>query len=258
LKDASLGLKAAVFATYAGLIVAWQIAGGVTFKHPTSLFPPPSRIVSFIWHTRTGLITATKTTLYEAAIGLLLAFLVGVAVALCADYFRRLGNGLYRSALVLYGLPLVAVAPVLVSWFGPGSNSKIGVAFLASFFPIIVNLTQALRETDARTLELARVTGANRLQILWRFRLPYTLPALFAALEIAAPSAFIAALLAEWIGANSGLGVLMIYAMFEFQVVYLWGTIFVASVIAGLLFLIFHLGGRLAAPWHSSVADEVL
>jgi ABC-type nitrate/sulfonate/bicarbonate transport system permease component len=253
-RDASLGLRAAVVATYVGIIVAWQVAGSATFKHPTSLFPPPSRIMSFIWDTRHGLISAAKTTLYEAAVGLLIAFIVGVVVAISADYFRRVGNGLYRSALVLYGLPLVAIAPVLVSWFGPGSNSKIGVAFLASFFPIIVNLTQALRETDARTLELARVTGANRAQVLWRFRLPYTLPALFAALEIAAPSAFIGALLAEWIGANSGLGVLMIYAMFEFQVVYLWGTIFLATLIAGGLFLIFRVGGRLAAPWHASVA----
>jgi ABC-type nitrate/sulfonate/bicarbonate transport system permease component len=258
LKDASVGLKAAVFATYAGILIAWQVAGTLTFKHPTSLFPPPSRVFSFIWDTRTGLITATKTTLYEALVGLLLAFIVGVFVALCADHFRRVGNGLYRSALVLYGLPLVAIAPVFVTWFGPGTRSKIGVAFLASFFPIIVNLTQALRETDARTLELARVTGANPVQIMWRFRLPYTLPALFAALEIAAPSAFIGALLAEWIGANAGLGVLMIYAMFEFQVVYLWGTIFVASLIAGGLFLIFHLGGRLAAPWHASVAEQQL
>jgi ABC-type nitrate/sulfonate/bicarbonate transport system permease component len=258
LKDASVGLKSAVFAAYAGILVAWQVVGGLTFKHPTSLFPPPSRVFSFIWHTRTGLIAATRTTLYEAAIGLLLAFIVGVMVAFCADHFRRVGNALYRSALVLYGLPLVAIAPVLVTWFGPGSSSKIGVAFLASFFPIIVNLTQALHETDANALELARVTGANRFQVMWRFRLPYTLPGLFAALEIAAPAAFIGALLAEWIGANAGLGVLMIYAMFEFQVVYLWGTIFIATLIAGVLFLTFHFGGRFAAPWHASVAENQL
>jgi ABC-type nitrate/sulfonate/bicarbonate transport system permease component len=257
-KDFSLALRAAVFATYAAVIAIWQIVGSATFKHPASLFPPPSRILSFIWDTRGGLTTAAGRTLHEAAVGLALAFVIGVIVGICADHFRRLGNALYRSALVLYGLPIVAIAPVLVTWFGPGMSSKIGVAFLGSFFPIIVNLTQALRETDARTLELARVTGASRLQVLWRFRLPYTLPALFAALQIAAPGAFIGALLAEWVGANAGLGVLMIYAMFEFQVVYLWGTIFVATAIAGVLFLVFRVAGRLAAPWHASATGGAL
>ena len=256
--DMSRSLRAAVFATYAAVIVAWQVVGAATFKHPTSLFPPPSRIFSFIWETREGLTTAAGRTLHEAAVGLLLAFIVGVIVAIAGDHFRRLGNALYRSALILYGLPIVAIAPVLVTWFGPGMSSKIGVAFLGSFFPIIVNLTQALRETDARTLELARVSGASRLQVLWRFRLPYTLPGLFAALQIAAPGAFIGALLAEWIGANAGLGVLMIYAMFEFQVVYLWGTIFIATAIAGTLFLIFRVAGHFAAPWHASSRGDAL
>jgi ABC-type nitrate/sulfonate/bicarbonate transport system permease component len=245
-------IRIAVAATYAGILVLWQVIGSATYNSPTSLFPPPSKILSFIWNTRSGLIDAAVQTLYEAAIGLLLAFIVGVLVALAADRFRRVGNILYRSALVLYGLPIIAIAPVLVTWFGPGDKSKIGVAFLASFFPIIVNLTEALREGDAKTLELARVIGARPAQVLWRFRLPYTLPGLFAGLQIAAPSAFIGALLAEWIGANAGLGVLMIYAMFAFQVVNLWATIFIATAIAGGLFFLFRLAGRLATPWHSS------
>lgn len=255
MRDLSLALRAAVVATYVGIVVAWQVIGSATFKHPTSLFPPPSQILRFIWDTRGGLFGAAETTLHEGAVGLLLAFLVGVAVAISVDHVPVAGGLLYRSALVLYGLPVVAIAPVLVSWFGPGSSSKIGVAFLGSFFPIVVNLTQALRETDQRTLELARVTGANRLQVLWRFRLPNTLPALFAALQIAAPSAFIGALLAEWIGANAGLGVVMIYAMFDFQVVNLWATIFIATAIAGGLFLVFRVGGRFAAPWHASAVE---
>jgi ABC-type nitrate/sulfonate/bicarbonate transport system permease component len=245
-------LRFAVAATYAGVVVLWEVVGSATFKDPADLFPPPSQILEFIWDTRGGMLEAAGRTLQEAAIGLLIAFVVGVAVAIAADRFRRVGNALYQSALVLYGLPVIAIAPVLVTWFGPGMASKVGVAFLGSFFPIVVNLTEALRESDARALELARVVGARPLQVLWRFRLPYTLPGLFAALQIAAPSAFIGALLAEWIGANAGLGVLMIYAMFAFQVVNLWATIFVATAIAGGLFFLFRIAGRLATPWHAS------
>jgi len=245
-------LRLAVAATYLGVLVLWEVVGSATFKDPDDLFPPPSQIFEFIWETRDGMLDAAARTLEEAALGLLIAFVVGVAVALAADRYRRVGNALYRSALVLYGLPVIAVAPVLVTWLGPGMASKVGVAFLGSFFPIIVNLTEALRESDAKALELARVIGARPFQVLWRFRLPYTLPALFAAMQIAAPSAFIGALLAEWIGANAGLGVLMIYAMFAFQVVTLWATIFVATAIAGGLFFIFRIAGRLATPWHGS------
>jgi ABC-type nitrate/sulfonate/bicarbonate transport system permease component len=255
MSGASRSIKIAVAATYLGVLVLWEIVGQATFKGPTDLFPPPSDVLQFIWETRSGILDAAARTLYEAAVGLLIAFVVGVAVAVAADRFRRVGNVLYRSALVLYGLPIIAIAPVLVTWFGPGQWSKIGVAFLGSFFPIIVNLTEALRESDARTLELARVIGARPAQVLWRFRLPYTLPGLFAALQIAAPSAFIGALLAEWIGANAGLGVLMIYAMFAFQVVNLWATIFVATAIAGALFFLFRIAGRYATPWHSSTTE---
>lgn len=251
----SRSIRIAVAATYIGVLILWQVLGSATFNGPTDLFPPPSKILSFIWETRSGLLDAAGRTLYEGAMGLLLAFLVGIVVAIAADRFRRVGNGLYRSALVLYGLPVIAIAPVLVTWFGPGQASKIGVAFLGSFFPIIVNLTEALRESDAKALELARAIGARPAQVLWRFRLPYTLPGLFAALQIAAPSAFIGALLAEWIGANAGLGVLMIYAMFAFQVVNLWATIFVATLIAGGLFFVFRIAGRLATPWHASTSE---
>lgn len=197
--------RLAVLAVYLVIVLAWEAYGRANYQ-PGSLVPPPSTVLQVLWDERSVFGTNLVVTLEEAALGFAGAVVLGVAIAVFVDRFRRLGEGVYRVALALYSIPVIALAPVLVTWLGLGTASKAAMALLASFFPVVVNLAQALRATDQRLLELGAVLGTSRLQALRLIRLPLALPALMAALKIAGPSAFIAALIAEWVGAEQGLG----------------------------------------------------
>jgi len=141
---------------------------------------------------------------------------------------------------------------VLVSWVGVGLWTKVIIAILASFFPVLVNTTQALRTSDPRALELMSVLGASRLQTMVRLRVPEALPALFASFRIAAPAAIIGAMLAEWVGAERGLGILLLFSMFSYKVPQIWATLIVASLLSFASYYLFELLARRLFGWHAS------
>jgi ABC-type nitrate/sulfonate/bicarbonate transport system ATPase subunit/ABC-type nitrate/sulfonate/bicarbonate transport system permease component len=245
--------RGAVAATYLVLFAVWEAYGRATYE-PGKLFPPPTTILRVLWEQRSSYLDNVTVTVLEAAVGFGVGLAFAVVLALFIDRFRRVGNSVYRLALALYSIPLIALAPALTTWFGLGFTSKAAVAALAAFFPIVVNLAQALRSTDSRVLELADVLSLPRLQSLRLMRLPYALPALVASFKIAGPAAFIAAMIAEWIGAERGLGLMLLYAMFSFQLPELWAALILATAVIGLTFALFELLGRVLVPWHSSVS----
>jgi ABC-type nitrate/sulfonate/bicarbonate transport system permease component len=126
------------------------------------------------------------------------------------------------------------------------------IAILASFFPVLVNTTQALRASDPRALELMAVLGASHVQTLVRVRLPQALPAVFASFRIAAPAAIIGAMLAEWVGAERGLGILLLFSMFSYKVPQIWATLIVASLLSFASYYLFEVLGRILFAWHAS------
>ncbi|MBK0418913.1 ABC transporter permease subunit [Leucobacter sp. CSA1] len=236
---------------YAVVIVAWEYWGR-RIEDPASPLIAPSEILVTLWQKRIALWINTLTTLGETAAGLALAIVVAVVLALVIDRFRLFGEGLYRLALIIYSIPLIALAPALVAALGLGTGSKITIAMLGAYFPIVVNLTSALRTQDSRVLELGRVLNLSYFSSLWRLRAPAAVPEFLASLKIAAPAAFIAAIIAEWIGAESGLGLAMMHAMFGYKMADLWAILLLATVINGLLVLLFGLIARYATPWHES------
>lgn len=236
---------------YALVVVGWELVGR-SITDPASALIPPSEILATLWQKRIAFGLNTLTTLGETAAGLALAIVVAVALTLIIDRFRLFGEGLYRLALIIYSIPLIALAPALIAAIGLGIGSKIVIAMLGAYFPIVVNVTSALRTQDARVLELGKVLNLSYGSTLWRLRAPAALPDFLASLKIAAPAAFIAAIIAEWIGAESGLGLAMMHAMFGYKMADLWAILLLATAINGLLILIFGLIARYATPWHAS------
>jgi ABC-type nitrate/sulfonate/bicarbonate transport system permease component len=155
-------------------------------------------------------------------------------------------------AIGVYSLPLIALAPALVLWTGSGLTTKVIIAALAAFFPVLINLTQALRTTNPNALELMRSGGASSWQVFRRVELPYALPVLFAAFTIAAPAAILGAMLAEWVGANSGLGIQLLNSMQSDDVPELYASLAVASLLSLAAWLVFAVAGRWLFPWHAS------
>jgi ABC-type nitrate/sulfonate/bicarbonate transport system permease component len=240
-----------VLAAWAALLGVWELIARLN-EHPGTLWPTPRTVFATIVDNPQVFWQNAEVTLKEAALGFAYGVVLAVTLAVVAQTFPLLRDNLYRLSLTLYSIPLIALAPVLVSWVGPGLWTKVIIALLASFFPVFVNTTQALRVTDQKAIELMSVFGASGRQTLVRVRLPFALPAVIASFKIAAPAAIIGAMLAEWVGADRGLGLLMLFSMFSFKVPQLWATLIVATALSLAAYYLFEFVGRLLFPWHGS------
>lgn len=233
------------------LLVAWQVAGQA-LAAPGAVLIPPSTIIETFGARGYALLVNTVITLTEAGLGFLYGSLAAIVLAVVVDRFRVVGEGIFRLALVIYAIPVIAIAAPLTSTLGLGTESKIAVAALSAYFPVLVNLTGALRTLDPRISELGRVLAMGYTRTLVSLRAPAVLPALFSGFKIAGPAAFIGAIIAEWMGAEGGLGVMLIQSMFNFNVPLLWTVLVVATALNGLIVLLFDVVGKLVAPWHDS------
>lgn len=238
------------------MLAAWEIVA-LANRGPGTLWPTPQTVAENLWSNRDAYWSNAAATLVEAGLGFGGGVVLAVALSLASLRFPVLGDNLYRISLALYSMPLIALAPLLVVWVGPGLWAKVIIALLASFFPVLVNTTQVLRATDPRALELMDGMGASQLQTFWRVRMPYALPALVASFKIAAPAAIIGAMLAEWVGAEKGLGLMMLFSMFSFQIPTLWATLIVATALSIAAYYVFDFLGQLLFPWHPSTAQLV-
>jgi NitT/TauT family transport system permease protein len=188
----------------------WELCVRV-FNVPVYVLPAPSGIVrafyvgvSRLIYVQNAWVTLEETLLGFAA-GASLGFLLGTAIALS----RRFEYFLYPSIIMFQALPKVALAPLIILWFGVGLPSKIVTAALIAFFPLMVNTVVGLRSADEDRVSLMRSLDASETQIFWMLRLPSALPFLMAGLEVAMIFALIGAIVAEFVSATAGLGVLI-------------------------------------------------
>lgn len=224
---------------------------------PRSLWPPPSAILSSLWTDRDIFIPAAATTLWEATLGFIVGVLLALATGALSLRFTVLSDFAYRTSVILYSVPIITIAPLLAIWFGQDLLPKIIIASLGAFFPITANTLIGLRSTDRTALEMMNVLGASGRQTLQHVRIPYALPLVIASFKIAAPAAIIGAMVAEWSGATQGLGITLIYSMFDYLLPRLWATILVASILSMLAYGTFELASRAAFRWNPSVGREV-
>jgi NitT/TauT family transport system permease protein len=207
------------------------------FSIPAFILPAPSSIfvalyrgfasrlyIDHMW------ITLTET-LMGFVLGSALAFALGIAVALS----RRVEYFLYPFIVMFQAMPKVALAPLIIIWFGLGLTSKVVSAALVAFFPLMVNTIVALRSSEEDRINLMRSLAATRGQIFWMLQLPNALPYIFAGLEIAMIFALIGAIVAEFVGAQSGLGMLMQSMNFTMDVAGQFSVLLILSVVGLLL-----------------------
>ncbi len=184
---------------------------------PVYLLPAPSR-VAFVLVTKFNLIWRDAlVTGGEMIGGLLLGSTVGIAVALAMTGSRRLEQALGPLLVIAQALPVFAIAPLLVVWFGFGVASKLAMAGLIIFFPVSTSLFEGLRRVDEGLIELGRLNHASARDMLLLIRLPAALPTLGAGLRVAAAVAPLGAVVGEWVGSSSGLGLMMLHANARMQ-----------------------------------------
>lgn len=238
-------------ALYVLLVGAWWLLADLR-RSPSSPLLDPFQLVQAAWERRTALAEHLQTTAWEALLGFAVGAGIALLLSLVTVRFTAIGVLVERFALILYSLPLIAVAPLMVIWFGAGLTTKVIIAAMAAFFPVLVNTTTAFVSTDRRALEMMDVIGASYGTTSLRVRIPYALPAIFASFTIAAPAAVIGATVAEWVGGERGLGVAILSSMQSYDVPLLWSCILVVSLLSLAAYALFAVGGRLLFPWHES------
>ena len=212
------------------LLAVWE--GAVDyFQVPSYLLAAPSAVWAVFIKDPGYILRNTAATGVSAVIGFFLALSIGGVLAVLITYSRTLERAVYPYLIITKVVPIVAVAPVLAIWFGFGIAPRIVVAFLIAFFPIVVNLVLGLRSPDRGMLMLMRSMNARERDTFRKVRLPYALPLLFAACRIAAPTTVIGAIVAEFVGADSGLGYVILFAKGYLET----DLIFLAVVASGLL-----------------------
>jgi ABC-type nitrate/sulfonate/bicarbonate transport system permease component len=231
-----------------GLVVVWQILGLTVFSK-SNLVPPPTHILShmqkdgwsFYWNN-------SRTTMHEAIMGWLWGNTLAIALALMFLVVPVLERPLMRLGVASYCLPIIAIGPIFQITFN-GQTPKIILAAMSVFFTTLVGTLVGLRSADATALDLVHAYGGGAIRKLTKVRLRAALPSLFAALRIAAPAAILGAIIGEYLGAESGLGVAMINSEQSLQIERTWGIALVATALAGLAYGLTALVGRLLTPW---------
>ena len=203
-----LKAKTPSVAAVAGLLVVWQLvcAAGLV---PGYMLPSPVQVVRAFVSELPGLWENSLITLQEAFIGLILGVSVGFLAAVLMDAFEVLYKAFYPLLILTQTIPSVAIAPLLVLWFGYEMAPKIILIVISTFFPVTVGLLDGFRSADRDAIGLLRSMGASRVQIFRHIKFPSSLPQLFSGLRIAAAYSVVGAVISEWLGGFAGLGVYM-------------------------------------------------
>ena len=212
----------------------------------------PSKVLVEIVQNPDLYLSNSWVTLYEVLIGFVLASALGVVVAFGIVYSKFLHDTVYPIVLLLQIVPKVAVAPVLVLFMGFGASPKILIAVLIAFFPVVVNTAVGLREVDKELVDLVRVLDGNRIQEFFLVRIPNALPFIFSGLKLAITFAVIGAVIGEFVGANKGLGYLVILASSQLRTEMTYAAITLLSVIGLVTYGGVVLLERLVVPWAKS------
>jgi NitT/TauT family transport system permease protein len=233
----------------AALVIVWEVLCDALHV-PSFLIPAPSEVVMRFYEKRSLYLTHTWVTLYETVAGFLLAVVFGVLSAAVIVVIPRVRDVIMPLLLIAQLVPKVAIAPLLLIWFGYGLIPKVLVAFLVAFFPIVVNGISGLASVQPELVDLGRSLQASRWQTFWKFRIPTALPELFSGMKIAVTLAIIGAIIGEFVGGNRGLGYLIIVANQELDTALAFAAIFLLSVMGILLYALVEMFERMLIPWH--------
>lgn len=233
------------------ILIAWEI--GVRWGNvPAYLLPPPSAIAERIVRDYQLISVHLAVTTSEVLIGFLLSIVVSIPLAALLAQFSFLERSLYPVLVASQTIPKVAIAPLLVVWFGFGLTPKILIAFLICFFPIVIDSLIGFRSTPKEVLWLARSMGSSRWKTFVNFQIPAALPHIFAGVKVASTLAIVGAVVGEFVAADSGLGYQLIVANGTLDIGLSFAVLVVLSVMGIVLFAVVDLVERLMLPWHVS------
>jgi NitT/TauT family transport system permease protein len=233
------------------LFAFWEFAAWL-FALPPYLLPPPSKILVDLSSRWPRVLDGAWVTTSEIVLGYLLAVAVSIPLALMVAYSRFFEASVYPLIVFLQIVPKIAIAPLFIIWFGFGFMPKLLLVFLLSFFPIVVSSIAGFKSLDPDVMDLARSTGAGALRLFVKIRLPQALPDIFTGLKVGAALAATAAVVAEFVASNKGLGYLLLEYNGNLETAMVFAVIIVLSLIGLAVYYAVELLERTLIPWHVS------
>ncbi len=232
----------------ATLLLIWQLTC-MTGLIQSYMLPSPVKVLQAFVSELPLLWENSLVTLQEAFVGLLLGVSVGFLVAVLMDSFNTLYKAFYPLLIITQTIPSVAIAPLLVLWFGYEMTPKIILIVISTFFPVTVGLLDGFRSADKDAIGMLRSMGANRWQIFHHIKFPSALPQLFSGLRIATVYSVVGAVISEWLGGFGGLGVYMTRVKKAFAFDKMFAVIFLISAISLLLMALVEFAEKKCMPY---------
>ena len=238
-------------AAVAVLLIIWQFVCSAGLV-PSFMLPSPIEVIKAFASEFPLLLENSVITLQEAFIGLVLGVSVGFCAAVLMDTFDILYKAFYPLLIITQTVPSVAIAPLLVLWFGYEMTPKIVLIVISTFFPVTVGLLDGFRGVDKDAVGLLHSMGANRIKVFRYIKFPSALPQLFSGLRIAAAYSVIGAVISEWLGGFGGLGVYMTRVKKAYAFDKMFAVIILVSVVSLLLMGVVALIKRIVMPYKKS------
>jgi NitT/TauT family transport system permease protein len=240
-----------IAATLAGFLAVWELAARA-FGLPSYILPPPSEILIELVNRRAQYANAAIYTLQPMLIGFVAAVVIGIALALIVAFSKTMEKTVYPLLIFFQIVPKIAVAPLFIIWFGFGLMPKVLLVFLLSFFPVVVSAITAFRSVDPDIMDLVRSTGAGRWRTFVKVQIPHALPTLFTGIKVAAALSATAAVVAEFVASDRGLGYLLLEANGNLNTSMAFGSVFVLTALGFALYAAVELAEQFLIPWHVS------
>ncbi len=233
------------------MVLVWQWYVVANDIRPTTL-PSPLRVIQQGWIFRAQIWENTVPTLQETFLGFSASVMIGSLFAVLIDFSKTIRSALYPVLVASQTLPIIAIAPLMIIWFGFGLMPKIIVVVLVTFFAITVGLADGFRSTEAEAMSLLSSMGATKWQIFRYVRLPSALPFFFSGLRIAITYAVVGAIFAEYVGAKKGLGIFMLLQKNSFRTDLVLAAVLVTALVSVTLFALVSVIQRVTIPWYAA------
>jgi ABC-type nitrate/sulfonate/bicarbonate transport system permease component len=234
----------------AAIVLAWEAYVRIAALDPITL-PAPTRVLAALWDFRAAAIGHLVPTLIEALLGCALAAAFAIGVAIALDRWDPVRRAVEPLLVTSQTIPIVAIAPLFVIWFGFGLLPKVLIVVLVTFFPVAIALLDGFGRVDPEATLLLRSLGASRQQAFSKLRWPTALPSLFTGLRISVVYAVIGAIFGEYVGATEGLGIWMKLSQNTFRTDLVFGAILLTAIVSVTLYLAVGIAERALVPWSS-------
>lgn len=247
--------KRNVMLTFLVLLLAWEGAV-IVFDTPLYILPAPTDVWAGFMSQPWRMIDNALVTVQIIVVGYAIAVAVSVPLALLIAFSPFVQTTLYPLLIVFQIIPKIAIAPLFLVWFGFGFLPKIMLVFLLSFFPIVISAIAGFRSLDDDIEDFARSTGAGPWRMFVKIRLPQSLPHIFTGLKVGAAMAATAAVVAEFVGSDAGLGYLILEYNGFIETAKVFAAIILLSMAGLLIYYFVEFLERIAIPWHVSQKKE--